>query len=302
MSSKSSTPPKVIFIGNIPYETTEEQLLDIFKEVGPVQHFRLMFDRETGRPRGYAFCEYGDAETAASAVRNLNGYEVGGRGLKVGWADSEIPTSHREERGSTGPGASSSVSGSGSGSGGGASLPSLRAVQPLPGVASSTAPSASAIHELLSAPPFNNPQTLLEVLSTLKTQVLANPDQIRQLLGSNPGLAYALLQSFLSLNLVDMSTVQSLLVQTQQAVAQQQQQQQQQQKMASSAGQVPPPPPPPPSQPGTQGTSAEQQRAVIMQIMNMTPEQINMLPAQQRDQVLQLRQQIAAQQQAQVRQ
>ncbi len=61
---------KIVFVGNIPYDTTEEQLVDIFKEVGPIASFRLMFDRETGKPRGYAFCEYADSETAASAIRN----------------------------------------------------------------------------------------------------------------------------------------------------------------------------------------------------------------------------------------
>jgi cleavage stimulation factor subunit 2 len=66
MGSKS----KVVFVGNIPYEMTEEQLVDIFKEVGPVASFRLMFDRDTGKARGYGFCEYADAETAASAIRN----------------------------------------------------------------------------------------------------------------------------------------------------------------------------------------------------------------------------------------
>jgi cleavage stimulation factor subunit 2 len=57
-------------VGNIPYELTEEQLVDIFKEVGPVKSFRLVFDRDTSKPRGYGFCEYYDPETASSAVRN----------------------------------------------------------------------------------------------------------------------------------------------------------------------------------------------------------------------------------------
>ncbi|CAG8573994.1 2749_t:CDS:2 [Ambispora leptoticha] len=66
----------VVFVGNIPYELTEDQLTDIFQEVGPVVSFRLVFDRENNRPRGYGFCEYHDAETAASAVRNLNNVET----------------------------------------------------------------------------------------------------------------------------------------------------------------------------------------------------------------------------------
>ncbi|KAG0363567.1 hypothetical protein BG005_010765 [Podila minutissima] len=78
---------KVVFVGNIPYEQTEEQLIDIFSEVGPVVSFRLVFERETGKPRGYGFCEYHDERTAASAVRNLSGREIGNRSLKVDFAD-----------------------------------------------------------------------------------------------------------------------------------------------------------------------------------------------------------------------
>lgn len=51
--------------------------------------FRLVFDRETGKPKGYGFCEYKDAETALSAMRNLNGYEIGGRTLRVDNACTE---------------------------------------------------------------------------------------------------------------------------------------------------------------------------------------------------------------------
>jgi cleavage stimulation factor subunit 2 len=69
-SGNSNSKSRVVFVGNIPYEMTEEQLVDIFKEVGPVTSFRLMFDRETGKARGYGFCEYADTETAASAIRN----------------------------------------------------------------------------------------------------------------------------------------------------------------------------------------------------------------------------------------
>jgi RNA recognition motif-containing protein len=51
--------------------------------------FRLVYDRETGKPKGYGFCEYKDQETALSAMRNLNGYEIGGRTLRVDNACTE---------------------------------------------------------------------------------------------------------------------------------------------------------------------------------------------------------------------
>lgn len=66
----SSGKSRVVFVGNIPYDMTEEQVIEIFKEVGPVVSFKLVFDRETGKTKGYGFCEFADAETAASAIRN----------------------------------------------------------------------------------------------------------------------------------------------------------------------------------------------------------------------------------------
>ncbi|QQP31486.1 Cleavage stimulation factor 64 kDa subunit [Caligus rogercresseyi] len=72
-----------VFVGNIPYEATEEKLKDIFSEVGPVTSFKLVYDRENGKPKGYGFCEYKDADMAQSAMRNLNGYEIEGRTLRV---------------------------------------------------------------------------------------------------------------------------------------------------------------------------------------------------------------------------
>lgn len=49
---------RVVFVGNIPYDMSEEQLIDVFREVGTVVGFRLVFDRDTGKPKGYGFCEF----------------------------------------------------------------------------------------------------------------------------------------------------------------------------------------------------------------------------------------------------
>ncbi|KAJ3503886.1 hypothetical protein NLJ89_g8232 [Agrocybe chaxingu] len=80
---------KVVFVGNVPYNMGEDQLIDVFKSVGQVAGFRLVFDRDTGKPKGYGFCEFLDHDTAASAVRNLNGTDVGGRPLRIDLADSD---------------------------------------------------------------------------------------------------------------------------------------------------------------------------------------------------------------------
>ena len=91
-----------VFVGNIPYEATEQQLKDIFSEVGPVVRFRLVYDRETGKPKGSGFCEYQDRETALSAMRNLNGCEFSGRALRV---DNAASKKNKEELKGLGTGA-----------------------------------------------------------------------------------------------------------------------------------------------------------------------------------------------------
>ena len=64
--------PAQVFVGNIPYGTTEEQMLSMFSEVGRVLNVRGFRDTETGKPKGYAFIEYESAASAMSAIRNLN--------------------------------------------------------------------------------------------------------------------------------------------------------------------------------------------------------------------------------------
>jgi cleavage stimulation factor subunit 2 len=79
-----------VFVGNIPYEATEDELRAIFSRVGPVVSIRLMYDKETRQPKGFGFIEYRDIETAYSCMRNLNDVEYGGRPMRVDWADHEL--------------------------------------------------------------------------------------------------------------------------------------------------------------------------------------------------------------------
>lgn len=76
-------PGRVVYVGSIPYDQTEEQVLDIFRSVGPVANFKLVFDKDTGKSKGFGFVEYHDVETAASAVRNLNNFQTGSRSIRV---------------------------------------------------------------------------------------------------------------------------------------------------------------------------------------------------------------------------
>ena len=59
--------------------------------------YRLVYDRETGKPKGYGFCEYEDVETAQSAMRNLNNHDFNGRPLRVGVAAGEQSKDDKSE-------------------------------------------------------------------------------------------------------------------------------------------------------------------------------------------------------------
>ena len=61
-----------LFVGNLPYDATEEELTHHFAQVGPVSRVFLPLDRETGRPRGFAFIEFPSSEHAAEAIQRLN--------------------------------------------------------------------------------------------------------------------------------------------------------------------------------------------------------------------------------------
>ncbi|XP_053130006.1 cleavage stimulation factor subunit 2 isoform X4 [Hemicordylus capensis] len=166
-----------VFVGNIPYEATEEQLKDIFSEVGPVVSFRLVYDRETGKPKGYGFCEYQDQETALSAMRNLNGREFSGRALRVDNAASE---KNKEELKSLGTGA-----------------PIIESPYGDP-VNPEDAPE-SISRAVASLPP----EQMFELMKQMKLCVQNSPQEARSMLLQNPQLAYALLQAQVVMRIVD---------------------------------------------------------------------------------------------------
>ncbi len=82
-----------IYVGNLPFSCTNEELEGLFSEHGTVNSVKLIMDRETGRPRGFAFVEMeqGDAQNAITA---LNGVEFGGRTLRINEAQ-ERPAPRR---------------------------------------------------------------------------------------------------------------------------------------------------------------------------------------------------------------
>src|SRR5687768_13490561 len=71
-----------IYLGNLPYQMTEEELRQTFEEFGSVKAASILIDRETGRPRGFGFIEIED-EAGPRAIQELNGKQVQGRTLTV---------------------------------------------------------------------------------------------------------------------------------------------------------------------------------------------------------------------------
>ncbi|EGT38460.1 hypothetical protein CAEBREN_15135 [Caenorhabditis brenneri] len=75
-----------VYVGNAPYQTSEDEIGSFFSNVGHVTNVRIVCDRETGRPRGFAFVEFADEAGAQRAVNELNGADFNGRQLRVNLA------------------------------------------------------------------------------------------------------------------------------------------------------------------------------------------------------------------------
>lgn len=78
-----------VFVGNIPYDATEQQLIEFLSAAGEVINFRIAYDRDTGKQKGYGFCEYKDVHQAQSAIRNLNAADFHGRSIRVDNAEAD---------------------------------------------------------------------------------------------------------------------------------------------------------------------------------------------------------------------
>lgn len=74
---------KKLYVGNIPFSTTEDELRTLFEQHGAVDSVNVISDRETGRPRGFAFVEMEETSAADAAIRALDGSDLGGRSLRV---------------------------------------------------------------------------------------------------------------------------------------------------------------------------------------------------------------------------
>ncbi|KAK3329384.1 hinge domain of cleavage stimulation factor subunit 2-domain-containing protein [Apodospora peruviana] len=204
-------PSRVVFVGNIPYGLTEEQIIEIFSGAGHVKNFRLVYDRETGRPKGFGFAEFPDYDSAASAVRNLNDYEIMNRKLRVDFSNETVSDEDNRDQ-------------HGGGNNNAANYP-----PPLNGnVAPVSAPMASsalpplpqgkdlppgmtctdAISMTLNTLP---PAQLLDILQQMKTLATNDPARATELLHQAPQLSYAVFQALLLMGLVSPDAINSVL-------------------------------------------------------------------------------------------
>jgi len=83
LCGKDSILSKKLYVGNLPFTSTEEDIRQLFQQHGTVDSVNVISDRETGRPRGFAFVEFSEESAASNAIRALDGSELGGRSLRV---------------------------------------------------------------------------------------------------------------------------------------------------------------------------------------------------------------------------
>jgi cleavage stimulation factor subunit 2 len=155
--SNNRAPSKCVFIGNVAYDATKEELVKMFSEVGPVVNFRMVLDKDSGKPKGFAFCEYKDSDSALSARRNLDGKEFHGRNLRVDFADN---------KGINMPGESNVTA-------------TEKKMSPNETVG------LEKMKEAISQVPK---QQLYEAVAQMKQLVLSDPDQAKQIFRQNPTL------------------------------------------------------------------------------------------------------------------
>jgi RNA recognition motif-containing protein len=98
-----------LYVGNLSFETSQNDLEQLFSQAGTVQSANIIEDRETGRSRGFAFVEMSSKEEGNAAIQQFNGHEVGGRALNVNEAKP------REDRGGSRGGFGGSRNGGGNG-------------------------------------------------------------------------------------------------------------------------------------------------------------------------------------------
>lgn len=305
MSSEDDS-SKVVYVGHLPYDMTEEQIKDVFKTAGPVKQIRLVFDRLTGKSKGFAFVQYYKPESAQSAVRNLDKYKVGNMQLKVNYSSGKF--FDKKPQG-----------GKANGDGSQGSNDEISGIVP-------------EIVDFVSTVP---PQQKQQILSELKQFIVEKPDVAKLVLEQNPQVTYAIVQTMFELGLIDGAVAQSLIV-DQPATPQPDEQQFAQAPQLEPPPQLQQPPPsprmrsptpqssngpsqvqgrlkrgrpanappqaalqttpqaPPQAPQAPQTQMSEEQKNIYRQIMSLTPEQLGAMPVEQQQAAMHIRAQITS--------
>ncbi|KAG2392695.1 hypothetical protein C9374_011420 [Naegleria lovaniensis] len=241
MSKTNRNPSRCVFIGNIAYDAPLEKLKQLFNEAGTVVNFRMVYDRETNKPKGYAFCEFGDETSAMAAMKNLDGRDFNGRKLRVDFADNNKINM---------PGEGEAPISSSGNIGGGSTItsgpmmtnvgmgmpprndprlgnqmvdmnPSMMMSTPMMTVPSSG--SYDILQDISQDPVMDAlkqipKQQLYECLLEMKELVQTNPDLARQILAQNPTLAVVILHIQYILEMINQPFVPMVMQQPNQMV------------------------------------------------------------------------------------
>ncbi|KIW73808.1 hypothetical protein PV04_01898 [Phialophora macrospora] len=281
-----------VFVGNIPFNLSEENIIRILNQVGTVVKFRLMTNPDTGKSKGFGFADFQDADQAASAVRNLNDYEIDGRKIRVDWPHNNekdsVPTNYDQ---------ASAAPAEGLNTAGASALPPLPPGVDLPPNLRAT----DAISQTLSTLP---PPQLLDVLTQMKGLAISDPARATSLLKTAPQLSYAIFQALILMNLVDPKVLAQVVEQAarppQPAAVPPPQPVPQQYPgypPVMVPGQMPPRPPPqqyaPPAIPQQQPPPPQQpqlsHQEMIQQVLAMDQRTIDSFSPSERAQIMQIR-------------
>ncbi|KAJ2448760.1 hypothetical protein EV183_005276 [Coemansia sp. RSA 2336] len=270
----------IVFIGNVGYATTEEQLRKMLELAGPVVDIQLVFDPITNRAKGFGFCQFADKHIAASAIKNLNDTLVDGRNIKIGYADRGRVRRYLGTDGTM-------LSG---GNGGTLSTRSAiieNNVQPTPQPRSTSPGQVSAVMGMLDE------QQKHDLLAQFNAFAGFNPTKAREELIKNPALAFALANALESLNAVDPNMLRNIYGGSRAPS-----------RRSSYHSPYMPAQQSPPYQQSPSHYSNRQQSMlsnseetdnahVLQQLLSLTDDQLSQLPEEQRNQIISLRQQIS---------
>lgn len=211
--AKVSSTSCSIFVGNLPYDASEEELRELFSQVGNVTSVRVVCDKDTRQPKGYAFCDFADSVSVQAAIEKLNNVEYNGRKLRVDGAERELhtPIGKPEERGPL-------RAGGGPRALGGPSFADLPPPTPVPSVADRMArlreqeaqeQARAAAADLCDRAEIARlmetltPTQLFHILGEMQRVALCAPEVARALVSENVQLALAIRHAEFLVGLVD---------------------------------------------------------------------------------------------------